>query len=286
MKEKALTTTNHVAISSSLQEIQNDVATQMNLPPQETIVKSLNGYKRKIANAHPNIPHGKDFQIPEEFKEFVAFDKGKDEPERFIIFALTEMLLLLETTKVLWLGDGTFKQRPDMFYQLYTIHVTIGGYNPPCIYALLPNKTKKTYHDFTQALLQLIPNANREGIMMDFEKAAVNAFSTTFPAAQITGCYFHLCQSVLRKINEVGLKKAHTTPPELALASKMAPATAFLPVEHVEDGFNIVMEEVGDMLLRLKSDDEVSEKVEQFVCYFQKTYIRGTSRAPLFEPSI
>ena len=37
------------------------------------------------------------------------------------------------------------------------------------------NKTEKTYHDFTQALLQLIPNANPERILMDFEKAAVNA---------------------------------------------------------------------------------------------------------------
>ena len=63
-------------------------------------------------------------------------------------------------------------------------------------------------------------------------------------------------------------------------------SSAFLPVEQVEDGFNLVMEEVGDILLRLKSEDEVSEKVEQFACYFQKTYIRGTSRAPLFEPSI
>ena len=44
MKEKALTTTNYVAIASTLQENQNDVATQMNLPPQETIVKSLNRY--------------------------------------------------------------------------------------------------------------------------------------------------------------------------------------------------------------------------------------------------
>ena len=93
MKEKALTTTNYVAIASTL----------------------------------PHIPHGKDFQIPEEFKDFVAFDKGKDEPERFIIFALTETLLLLETAKDLWLGDGTFKQCLDLFYQLYTIHATIGG---------------------------------------------------------------------------------------------------------------------------------------------------------------
>ena len=60
----------------------------------------------------------------------------------------------------------------------------------------------------------------------------------------------------------------------------------FLSVEQVEDGFNLVMEEVGDIFLRLKSDGEVSEKVEQFACYLQKTYIRGTSRAPLFEPSI
>ena len=226
------------------------------------------------------------FSISRKVQNFVAFDKGKDEPERFIKFALTEMLLLLETTKDLWLGDGTFKRYPDMFYQLYTIHVTIGGYNPPCIYALLPNKTEKTYHDFTQALLQLIPNTNPERIKMDIEKAAVNAFSTTFPAAQITGSYYHLCQSVLRKINEVGLKKAYTTTPELALALKMIPATAFLPVEQVEDGFNIVMKEVGDILLRLKSDDEVSEKVEQFACYFRKTYMRGTNRAPLFEPLI
>ena len=64
---------------------------------------------------------------------------------------------------------------------------------------------------------------------MDLEKAAVNAFSTTFQAAaQITGCYFYLCQSVLRKINEVGLKKAYTKTPELAVALMMVPATAFL----------------------------------------------------------
>ena len=44
------------------------------------------------------------------------------------------------------------------------------------------------------------------------------------------------------------------------------------------------MEEASDILLRLKSDDKASEKVEQFACYFQKTYIRGASRAPFFEP--
>ena len=57
-------------------------------------------------------------------------------------------------------------------------------------------------------------------------------------------------------------------------------------MEQVEDSFKLVMEEVGDILLRLKSDDEISEKVEQFACYFQKTYIIGTRRAAFFEPLI
>ena len=76
-KKKALATTNYVAIASTLQEIQNEVATQMNLPPQETIVKSLSRYKRKFANALPRIPHGKDFQIPEELRILLLSTKEK-----------------------------------------------------------------------------------------------------------------------------------------------------------------------------------------------------------------
>ena len=101
--------------------------------------------------------------------------------------------------------------------------------------------------------------------------AAVLRFPATFPAAQIIGYYFTLFQSVLCKINEVGLKKIYTTTPELALALKMVPATAFSPVEHVENGFNLVMEEVGNILLRLKSDDEVSLKLSNLLAISKKS---------------
>ena len=268
MEEKALTTSNYVAIASTLQEIQRDVATQINMPLLETIVKLVKRYKRKLANALPHIPHGVDFETLEKFKDFVALDKGKDETGRFIIFALTEMLLLFETTTVLWLSDETFKNCPDMFYGLFTIHVTLSGSNPPSIYALLPKKTEKTYHDFTKALLQWIRNANPQIKMIDIEKVAVITFSTTFPAAQTTGFYFHLCQSVLRRKNQIGLKKAYKKTPELVLTLKMVPATDFLPVEQVEQNFNLVIEEASDIFLRFKSDDEVSRTVEQIACYF------------------
>ena len=72
-----------------------------------------------------------------------------------------EMLRVLEKSSF-WLADGTFKIAPKMFYQLYSIHVSISGVAPACIYAFLPNKTEKTYNSFLQALIDLGPNCRTE----------------------------------------------------------------------------------------------------------------------------
>ena len=42
-------------------------------------------------------------------------------------------------------------------------------------------------------------------MFVDFEKACMNAVNIAFPDVEVKGCYFHLCQSLIRKIN-VGLK--------------------------------------------------------------------------------
>ena len=39
------------------------------------------------------------------------------------------MLRVLEKSNF-WLADGTFKVTPQMFYQLYSIHVSISGMAP------------------------------------------------------------------------------------------------------------------------------------------------------------
>ena len=72
----------------TLQEIQNDVAMQMNLPPQETIVESLKRYNRIIADALPHIPYGKDFQVSRRVQGscfFLTMEKlnPKDSPNLF-----------------------------------------------------------------------------------------------------------------------------------------------------------------------------------------------------------
>jgi len=42
--------------------------------------------------------------------------------------------------------------------------------------------------------------------LLDFQSAAVDAFRSAFPSATVTGYYFHLTQSVMRKVNEIGMK--------------------------------------------------------------------------------
>ena len=46
--------------------------------------------------------------------------------------------------------------------------------------------------------VQLVPTWNPQRMMMDFEKATINASSKNFPALQLTGCFFHMSQSILR----------------------------------------------------------------------------------------
>ena len=80
-------------------------------------------------------------------------------------------LLKLSNT---WLVDGTFKLSPEIFYQIYTIHVELNGFAPPCVYVLLPNKTEKTYNRMIEMLSEETnPKPGKK--LADFEKAALNA---------------------------------------------------------------------------------------------------------------
>ena len=52
----------------------------------------------------------------------------------------------------------------------------------------------------------LVPDLNPQKILVDFEKANMNAALLALPEAEIKGCYYNLCHSLVRKIQSVGLK--------------------------------------------------------------------------------
>ena len=92
-----------------------------------------------------------------------------------------------------WFCDETFSVVLNLFSQLYTIHAEKTGIIFPCIYALLPNKSEATYYRLFQKLLEIEPLLNPVTVMINFEKAAMNALEGNFISI-ITGCFFHLRQ--------------------------------------------------------------------------------------------
>lgn len=165
----------------------------------------------------------------------------------------------------MWLADGTFKVVPSLYFQLYTIHFELpGGINPAGVYCLLTGKSRAIYDRLITALKTLIPHAKPSKILLDFESAAIHAFSDAYTNAQVTGCYFHLCQSLIRKVNEVGLKSEYESDDEIRGFIRCLPALSHVPENDVIASYDTLM---GSM--------PANEKVNDVCTYFEYTYVRG-----------
>ena len=100
--------------------------------------------------------------------------------------------------------------------------------------------------------------------MIDFEMASKNALSKTFPKAEVKGCFYHLAQSVYRKVQSSGLQKRCKDDAEFRLQVRMLPALAFVSVERVCEVFDILEEKL--------------KEVQPLLDYFEDTFIGGRQR--------
>ena len=83
------------------------------------------------------------------------------------------------------------------------------------MYCLVTNKTRTTYDRILRELKNLITSSAPERILVDFEIAALTAFREAYPMATVSGCYFHLNQSIISKVNELEMKDDYEKQDEL-----------------------------------------------------------------------
>ncbi|XP_061713897.1 uncharacterized protein LOC133522565 [Cydia pomonella] len=112
-------------------------------------------------------------------------------------------------------GDSTFKRVPKPFKQLFTLQLDIGSNENhtnivPVVYALLPDKTKRTYIRLFEALKRIRTLKRELSLDIDFfkcdyEVGQYKAFRMVFPQAKLTGCYFHFNKNVWDKGEEMNL---------------------------------------------------------------------------------
>jgi hypothetical protein len=141
-----------------------------------------------------------------------------------------------------WYADGTFKSSPKLFCQLYTIHGVQYNNVIPTVFALVPNKSEAAYIRLLEALKSIKPNLRPDSIMVDFDRAAINAFLQQFPQSTVHGCFFHLSQGIWRQIQQAGLQVRYSQDAEFALQLPLLPALAFVPPNDVVDAFEQLLD--------------------------------------------
>ena len=248
------------------------------LPKLDSVKRTIRRCKRGDEEYYGNPSSCAEIIIPDRYKftlngnSFLLFDSGEGDMYRMMLFGTTKFLSILKESNN-WYCDGTFKVVPKHLFQLYTIHAQRDAYIFPCVYALFQAKTEVTYERMLSKLLQLEPELNPTSLMVDFEKAAMNALENKFIAC-VYGCFFHLSQNIYRRIQADGLATAYQQDADLALKLKMLPCLAFVPEIDVIDCFSILMEEYPQSGMTVAK-------------YFEDNYIgkqlpNGSRRTPLF----
>ena len=246
------------------------------LPKLDSVERTILNYKRTAEEYVGDPSSCADVIIPSSLKVthrgdgFLLFDSGEGDIHRLLLFCTSNFLSILKESSN-WYCDGTFKVVPEQFMQIYTIHAEREGYIFPCVYGLLQAKNEVTYDRMNLKLLELEPTLNPTSIIVDFEKAAMNSLENNFNAS-ISGCCFHLAQSVYRKIQAEGLTTNYQMDKEFALKLKMLPCLAFVP-------------EV-DRLIR-SNNGRIPRSATGISKYFEVTYIgkkllNNTRRTPPF----
>ena len=132
-----------VSVASALLDVTDEYATQMTLPSKANLFEVSQRVRQKKDLIHFPDAASQNSDVPEEIHSFLVHDTGKEDHERIMVLSNNKMVEYLQSSPSC-LADGTFKLSPNMFYQLYTVHIQALGIAPACVYGFLRNKTKST----------------------------------------------------------------------------------------------------------------------------------------------
>jgi len=163
---------------------------------------------------------------------------------------------------------------PALYYQLFTMFVPHAHYSFPVCYALMTRKTTAFYRAVLERLHQLAPLFAPTPLIADFDDAPVAAFRAVFgEQLQISGCWFHYAQAVIRRMKKLGLQEAYKTQEQTQLAFRCVLSLPLLPSNEIEPGFGDVQS--------LDIDNPASKQlIQQLFRYVDRQWIKKANIGP------
>ena len=215
--------------------------------------------------------------------DFLQKDLIVDE-QRYLFLATDEQLGYL-TNAWTWFVDGTFGVvKKTAFLQLLVIHVIVGtpvnSKSIPVMFIFMSRRQKTDYIAVFIAILIIIYDVKRTApyvktIMMDFEIALWSALRKMKKDGlfaedlKLSGCTFHYCQALFRKIGFFKLTPSYASNSDTRLLIREHMALPLLPEKMILGQF-----------LRLRNicyaqEGKIGFYLKQFSDYFKSTWISG-----------
>jgi len=235
--------------------------------------------QRVRASMLPPLPHDiHDVVIQNEWTETWAgndFLSLLDNDWGIAVFATRANFRTLGRCETIYI-DGTFKTCPEPYTQFVTIHGKYQGQVFTLCMCLLTGRTVGHYRQLLQHVKERIRNATGHRlrptrVICDFENALMIALETELVNTQICGCYFHFCQSLWRKIQELGLARAYIRRRRVRQLLRKIMALGHLPVAIVRQNFFVLANE-----RRTRRLIDRYPAIRDFLLYIQNSYIEGT----------
>ena len=107
---------------------------------------------------------------------------------------------------------------------------------------------------FFSPVKDVLDDLSLEGAVLDFEAAMWGVFRYAFPEILFKECVFHLIQSVVRKLREIGLQSAYNNYEGTRAYCRRLFALPFLTAEKIPSQFRVLKEKASDNLLQLICD--------------------------------
>ena len=178
--------------------------------------------------------------------------------------------------------DRTFKiVKLTLFSQLYVVVARAPRSNLkiPCVFALLPDKSKATYSIMCTKLQELgVPGPKVAHI--DFKMAVYSTMKKVFPHTDLVGCDVHWKRNLRDNMREVGLIKHLNTELAVQTWTRMLWCLSYVPVNDVVDVFQYISSQTPviskDDLQDSDGEEEadhLTAAIEKHTKYFVSAYV-------------
>lgn len=196
-----------------------------------------------------------------------------------LVFATKKMIKTLNDCTCLYI-DGTFKTSPNPYKQMVTIHGLMNGHVIPLTFSLLTGKTVVHYQTLLSHIKAMVLQKtgqvlNPTRIVTDFEASLRSAIQAVFPHTMVSGCFFHYCSSLWRKVQKLGLDTPYRRDASLKKNIRKIMAIAFIPPSLVRINFNLFCSS-----RRTQRLIQQYPTFQQWIDYVSSTYIAPTSIFP------